>query len=463
MAIREILLHFSVLAITCAGLINPVFGLFGYMWFSLARPDSTAWVEGQYPHSMILAIVTLLGAWRYLPNLSNWMRNPWVVSLLLLQVPMILSVFNAQNFALAWIPYKSFAKYLLISLLIPLFITELKEYRRLMLVVAFSIGLIGFRFGLFGLRTGGVHITSGLGGFMSDNNTLALAFNMGIPFIWHSRALVHRTWQKAAIHIAMFTTIIGILITHSRAGILALGLVILLLIFRSKHKLAVLMLAALMSLPGVYMMADSLASRMQTLEHVEQDGSAAARLNYARIALEVWKEYPVLGVGFGTLNWTALSEKYLYRSTNLQVVHNNYLQMAVDSGTFALVILLWQIFHGIYWTGKSARLMKRIRPDLVAYPYALEGSLAAFALGSMFMSRTDYDFYYYVVMMVGAWYTVQQRVVAAHAQATAEAALASPPPTAVPETVTARPQPGFVPRFRSASSPIRTSTRIGGS
>jgi probable O-glycosylation ligase (exosortase A-associated) len=470
MAIREILLHISVLVISFGAFLNPLIGLFGYIWYSLARPDALAWVEARYPHSLIIAIATLLGAWRYLPNLNKWLRNPWVISVILLQAPMLLSVFAAPNVTIAWEPYKVFFKYLVMALLIPLFVVTLKDYRYLMFTIAFSVGLIGFRFGVFGLRSGGVHLESGLGGFMSDNNTLALAFNMGLPFIWHCRGIVEKQWRKNAVYIAFFTTIVGILITHSRGGILTLGLVLAIIVMRSRRKLAVLLVAGTLSLPGLLLMADSLARRMQTLENVDEDGSATARIAYAKTALRVWKDYPLLGVGFGTYNWTIVSEKYQMKARAFHVVHNNYLQMAVDSGTFAFLILVWQIFFGLYWTGRSARLMKKIRPDLVCYPYALEGALAAFAVGSLFVSRTDYDFYYYLILAIGAWYTVHTEIAAEYARKTAERALqariggsspeTSSAPGLLPGSAPTEPHPAFVPRFRSPNSPIRTSSRM---
>ena len=68
---RVILLHLSAMGFCVAGLINPVIGLLGYMWYSLMRPDALAWTEGQYPYSLMLAAVTLFGAWRYAGNLGG--------------------------------------------------------------------------------------------------------------------------------------------------------------------------------------------------------------------------------------------------------------------------------------------------------------------------------------------------------------------------------------------------------
>ncbi len=52
---RLALLHLASLGFCLAGLINPVFALLGYIWYSLMRPDALAWAEGQFPYSMILA------------------------------------------------------------------------------------------------------------------------------------------------------------------------------------------------------------------------------------------------------------------------------------------------------------------------------------------------------------------------------------------------------------------------
>lgn len=118
-------------------------------------------------------------------------------------------------------PLLIFVKYAIIALLIPLYVVSVKELRWLCLVIAFSVGLVGFRFGVFGLRAGGIHFEDGLGGFMSDNNTLAVALLMGLPFIWYGRELVEKRWMKMVAYLFLFTNVATIVMTHSRGALLS--------------------------------------------------------------------------------------------------------------------------------------------------------------------------------------------------------------------------------------------------
>lgn len=408
-------------AFTCiGGLANPLIGLYGYLWYSIARPDAMSWSEGALPHSLLMAICTLVGTWRFIPNLRAWFTNAWVQSMILLQLVILASVLFAQFFNLSWTPYVNFMKYAMIALIIPLFVVKLEDFRWVVLVVAFAVGMIGFRFGVFGLMHGGIHIESGLGGFMSDNNTLALAMLMGLPFIWYSREIVPYRIIKPAIYLVLFLTIGASVMTHSRGGILTLLVLFMVLTMRSRHKVTVAIVLVLLGLPTTLLVYNSLLKRMATLENVDEDGSASARMAYSRAAWKMFKDYPVIGVGFGTYNWVALSTNYLPQNEKQHVVHNNYLQMAADSGIFALLLLLWQILYSIWWLGRNARRLKKTHPHLLPYARSLEGGIIAFAVGSTFASRTDYDFYYFLIMMVGSWYTITSDLSTLPATATAE-------------------------------------------
>lgn len=411
---RVLILHLSAMGICVGGLLNPVIALLGYMWYSLMRPDALAWREGFYPYSLIFAVVTLFGSWRYLPNIANWVKNPFVWSLLLLQIPMILSIQFAIDPALAIDPYMKYLRILAVCLMIPLFIQSEKDFRWMMLTIIISLGTLGLKFGVFGLRSGGTVISTGLGGFMSDNNTLAMALVMAFPMIYYARGIVDKPWQKTALLGAAFTTVVAIIMSHSRAAALTLGVVYLFMAWRSKHKVAMIVMAVVLSFPAIYLVRDSFVKRMQTLENPEEEGSAAIRMEYARAAVKVWKDYPLLGVGFGTLNWVKVSPTYLGRVNHQgHVVHNNYLQMAVDSGTSAFLILVLQVFGSIWWLGRSAKRMRKLAPEKEVYPRMLQLAMVAFSFCSLFASRTDYDFYYYLIMATGSWMIVERQEILA--------------------------------------------------
>jgi hypothetical protein len=68
------------------------------------------------------------------------------------------------------------------------------------------------------------------------------------------------------------------------------------------------------------------------------------------------------------------------------------------------------------------------------YPLIGESAIVAFAVGSTFLSRTDYDVFYYLVMMAAAWWQIERTELAASPEkaAAAVSARAAFPAPALP-------------------------------
>ena len=132
----------------------------------------------------------------------------------------------------------------------------------------------------------------------------------------------------------------------------------------------------------------------------------------------MWKDHPLFGVGFGSTNFQALLDRYIARDDS-HVVHNTYLQVLVDSGVFAFLLYDLLLVTTWIWLGKSARRMRQTHPELEAYPAALQGGILAFAIGSIFLSRVTFDFYYILVATAAAWYLIEKQVSLEGAEQTA--------------------------------------------
>jgi O-antigen ligase len=92
-----------------------------------------------------------------------------------------------------------------------------------------------------------------------------------------------------------------------------------------------------------------------------------------------------------------------------QVVHNTYLQMLTDSGVFAFAIYVVLLWGTTWWLGRSAKRMREFDPKLAAVPLALRASLVAFAIGSTFLSRVQFDLTYFVLMAAAAWMPIEHQ------------------------------------------------------
>lgn len=400
---RAYLLLIIVAGLCGFSLSRPILGMYSYIWFALMRPDVLAWADdGRFPFSMMLAAVTCLGALQFSWRLPAVFSSPVVLTLLALQIPVLLSIPFALNPSLCLDPLNQYGRILFMSLLIPVFIFTQQHLRYLLLIIGLSLGFVGIKFGLFGVVNGGVHLTRGYGGLLADNNDLALAFVMTIPLCWYMRFSVPWKLARLLLLFMIFCMCAAVVMTHSRGGALALAVTIIALSLRSRHKIGALVLFALLAAPAVYMVQDSYLDRLSTLKNPEEEGSANSRIQLAKAAIAMWRDYPLLGVGFGGQNFAATVSQYLgWRKA--AVAHNTYVQLLADCGIFALLIWCALLFGTIFFIGRMAKGIRQENPEMAHMGFAIQVSLIGFAVGSAFLSRFQFDMYYMLLMAAACW------------------------------------------------------------
>jgi probable O-glycosylation ligase (exosortase A-associated) len=400
---REALLALIVAVISVVALVKPRVGLFGWVWYALMRPDVLAWVSvASLPYSTIIAVATLIGSLRYLSQFRFVVMNPLSLGLIALQLPMYLSVQLAVHPELASGPYQDYIKMILMVLLIPVLIRTEEDLRWLILVIGVSAGFVGAKFGLFGLLSGGIRFSGGYGGSMSGNNEIGMAAAMTIPVCWYGIRLVAAQWSKVLFAVVVVGSTATVIMTFSRGAALGLVCVALMILLRSKHKIGGVIVIAALIVPSVYLVKESYFDRLATLEAPTEEASANSRIESAKLAVAVWKDYPLLGVGFGRSNYLQVANQYSSKEVHF-VVHNTYLQVLVDSGAFSFLIFFALLSGAIVWLGFSVRRARATSPDLEVYPLILQTALMCFAITGTFGSRENYDFYYILLMTAAAW------------------------------------------------------------
>jgi probable O-glycosylation ligase (exosortase A-associated) len=405
-ALRELALIFIVLALCIGGLIRPKIALYGYLWFAITEPDVMAFCEAKYPFSMALGVLTVLGGLRKWENWGAAFRQPAVWGLLLLQIPIGLSILFCEGPFLAPDRYNSYLRTMLVALLIPVIIESGRDMVHLLLTLAVSEGLFGSRFGLFGLMGGGVLLRTGYS-TLYDNNEVAVVIVMLLPACWYLREMVTQRWLKVGLLVIMVTAAPAVIMTNSRGGSLALAVVILCLILRSRRRIMLLIVLTLAIGPAIYLMQDVYFNRMNTINHYEDEASAAGRIDLWNAALKGFQDHPILGFGFGQRNFQQFSPGYLGKNDR-SVVHETYLQMLVDSGIGALALYASLLFGSIIWLGHSARRTRRDYPGWQWVPIGLQVPLLAFSIGALFYSCQRLDLPYFYMMSAAAWRKVSQ-------------------------------------------------------
>jgi probable O-glycosylation ligase (exosortase A-associated) len=405
---REILL-IAIMTVLCGiAPFRPLIGLYGYVWFGLLRPDILAWAGGPQ-YSAFLAVATLLGVLRYLPNIKYILSSPISLGMILLQGPMYLSVLFALWSDDAIPKYSIYIKMVLMSLLIPMLVITAKDLWRLVLVMGASMGFLGSKFGLGGVLAGGAKYASGYGGMLSDNNDIALAFAMTVPLLWCIRRdLKSPPWRMLLMAMAFFT-IAGVIMTHSRGGAITLAAVLVLLVLRSRHKLVFLLLLVAAIAPVVYMVRETYLDRMETLTNPEDESSANMRLTLAKTALTMYRDHPWVGFGFGSRSALRQSREYEDSVYNRSVFHDTYLQILVDSGVPAVVVYITLLWGTVIWLEVSRRKTRVYLPHLVNIPEAIQLGLIAFSIGSAFLSRVQFDYTYMLLAAAASWKIVYDK------------------------------------------------------
>lgn len=392
---------------------QPRLGLYGYYWFALMRPDILSW-SGPNRYSLFIALSALFSnSGRVLAGLPILFRNPLCRTLLLLFGVYTLSVPLAVRPELCYEPYSLFLRMIVMALLIPLAVVEEKELGMLVVIMAASIGLLAGKFGLSGILSGGARFGQGYGGMLSDNNTMALAFVMAVPLCWFSRLLVKPPWARIGLQALALLSVAGTVFTHSRGGVLAVGVTLLWIAWRSKHKLLVGLMVIGVGGASVYVVRDTLVSRLETIAAPTEEASAKSRIILAQSAVKLWLDHPLFGVGFTENNERELISKYVppaYREEYAgKVIHNTYLQVLVDSGIFALLLYCLLLFGSIWRLEKTIRRLKVVGTlEDAAIPLGLQTALISYAVGSTFLSRTSFDFFYILAMTSAAWLEISR-------------------------------------------------------
>jgi len=419
-----------VLAVVFAGLpvvlFRPFLGLVIYSWLAYMRPQDMTWgMSRVLPLSQWVALAMLAGIVVTLgrERLATFKLQTVLMALLVLWIS--LTVLTAVLPEMAKEVYGHYWKGILIAVLTTGLVRDRERFRTLVIVIAFSLGFLGAKRGLFGLARGGAQYSDGPGGFMADNNSFALMLNMSLPLLVGIAVTDPRKWVRVTAGVMAALTVPTILFTFSRGGLLTLCIVSGLLIWRSKHRWLVAAVVAVALIGFVALMSDTVTQkymqRAETIDDYQEDGSAMGRINAWKTSWYVFLDYPVVGVGPNNL--AAVFQRYSPTSDRFRVAHNAYFQLLAECGLPALLLFLGAI-------GAALWRMQRLR-DQTTQPWIevqarmFQISILGYLAGSMFLNMAYNEVIYHLVGL-----TVCLEVVAeaeAHAAAPEERSIEDVP------------------------------------
>ena len=387
-----------------------------WSWLGYMNPHRLTWgFAYDFPFAQLVAVATLAGtAWYAIREggLGSVLHGAPAKLLLCLWAVFSLTTITALEPDAATEAWSQISKIMLMAFLTIYLIDTKEKLRFLVLIIALSIGFYGVKGGIFSILTGGENRVWGPpGSFIEDNNALALALNMVLPFLFYMAEMEKRLWIKAGLYFAFGTTVLAVLFTYSRGGFLGLAVVLtcITLTRRFRTKLVVATGVALLIPLIVGLMPEHWMDRMRSITEYQQDGSALSRLEAWTAAWNLATDRPLTGGGFNALN--NLEVYYAYNPAILEKmqgegaqgvhasgVHSIYFELLAENGFpgFVMFILLCVLVFAAQAT--LVRRGKRVNsPEALGYGRLLAISLLAYLICGAFQEMVSFDLFYQVV------------------------------------------------------------------
>ncbi|MFZ0737419.1 MAG: putative O-glycosylation ligase, exosortase A system-associated [Candidatus Acidiferrales bacterium] len=387
--------------------IRPYFGLLMWTWIAYFNPHRLTYgIAYNFPVATVVGVPTLAGLMLTKERNRNILTRETILMF-------ALGVWFVVNF---WFTSHQplFAghaddgklilvrtlKILLMTVVAVLLINNKEKLRTICMVIVFSIGFYAVKGAAFGFRTSAESRVWGPPGtFIEDNNFLAAATNMTLPLLFFLARSEKNKKVRLLLWFVFFCSIVSVLLSYSRGGLLGLATVLFVLTMKSRHKIlaaGLVTVAAVMVFsyaPGKWM------ARMDNFLHGNLDTSAEGRLNAWHFAIVLTQHYPITGGGFETFT-PELFDRFTPDRT-FAGPHSIYFEMLGEQGYVGLLLFLALLAscHYTYWQVRHRA--KRI-PQLswmVPYTYMFQISLLAFMVSGAFLAMAYFDYFWQIVAM----------------------------------------------------------------
>jgi probable O-glycosylation ligase (exosortase A-associated) len=208
----------------------------------------------------------------------------------------------------------------------------------------------------------------------------------------------------------MGASVVAILATYSRGGLLALAAVSVFIWLKSRKKLlpAIVILIAVLS--AILAMPEKWSERMGTIETYQEDRSAMTRLEIWGAAFKIALARPLTGGGFGATYSQAVIDTY-DPGIEARAPHSVYFEVIGEQGFVGF--LIWAAIPVLAW--RNARWIARRSRDRPEWKWAndfarmSQASLIAYLTGGAFTNFAYWDCYFTIIGLLVAARRILER------------------------------------------------------
>ena len=377
---------------------RPYIGILMWTWISLMSPHRLGWgMANSLPVAMVIGAVTL-AAWLMSREEK---KVPWD-SIVVLMVVYV--AWTAVTTAMALVPaaamgpFEKFAKSIVMIILTLIMMRSEKRFQALIWIIVLSIGFYSTKGGIFTLMTGGQYRVWGPpGSLITGNNELAVATLMILPLMRYLALTTENKWIRWGLNAAAILSLASVVGSYSRGAFLALAVLGVAWWWKSQRRITFGIIAVVAAVAVMPQIPDKWYDRMQSIENYEQDGSAKGRIQMWTFAVNVAKDRPIVGGGFGVFRGRErIYEKYYPNATRRRNVHSVYFEVLGTQGFVGMIIFLAlgiATLRTCTWIQKQSRNRPELRKEYL-FGVMLKLSLVAYAVGGAFLNLSTFDLFF---------------------------------------------------------------------
>jgi O-antigen ligase len=244
---------------------------------------------------------------------------------------------------------------------------------------------------------------AGAYGMYENQNDYSFIIIMILPYACLYLRVCRHRWQQLALIAVIVGGVVGLMLSLSRGGVLALvleGALLLWVTMKGARRAAALaVLAVVGTAASVHLFAAREAD--QAGQYTLAD-SEDTRYELWRAARAVFEAHPILGVG--SMRFSEVAREYapISHDDRGKVAHNTYLEIAADTGLLGLgtfALMLWGVGK-VVW---RARLADATGDGVIETQVATLVTLCSIILRALLDAKEyDWSFYFLVVVAIAS-------------------------------------------------------------
>lgn len=435
---RDLLVLGFIFAFVPLALSNTFVGYLLWCWTGLIALNEYLYgFMVPVPYVQVFALITL-ASWMWLkdPEKKPFQANrTTTIFLIFLTHGLLCALLAYPDLFFNWEIFGNLAKTILFCVLMPLLVTSRFRLHALVLVVVFATAFHGVLDGLKFLASGGAHNARGLAKF-GDNNQLALVLLLIIPMLYYLYQYSASRLVRLGFIVGILLTVLAIVATASRGGLIGLGALALWLILKSRRKFLGILLVTICGILVVQLAPESWTARMQTIKAADEDSSFMGRVVAWKVSSAIAVANPIFGGGFRVIQshqvWNQFkSSEGLLGFVDTPVLsrsgvaaHSIWFEVMADLGFVGFFIFIALIINAFRTRWEIRQLVDR---GGTSFQWAadladlLGATLFVYLVSGSALSAAYFEMLYIVMMMLEV--TKQQLMAALHSVPTEKVAV----------------------------------------